>query len=118
MLLIVLLEGIADIDDVEAVKGNVAELLLILVGDDIADVEAVKGNAVSGEENAAELLLIVLLEGIAVGGDIDDVEAVKGNAAQLLLILLLAVGEGIDDIEAVKRDAVCDEENTAQLLPK
>ena len=60
------------------------------------------------------MLLIVLLEGIAVSEDIDDVEAVKGNAAQLLLTLLLAVGE---DIEAIKRDAVCGEENAAQLLP-
>ena len=87
------------------------------VGEDIDDVEAVKGNAVCDEENSTEMLLIVLLEGIAVSEDIDDVEAVKGNAAQLLLILLLAVGEDIDDIEAVKRDAVCDEENAAQLLP-
>ena len=85
------------------------------VGEGIDDVETVKGNAVCCEENAAELLLIVLLEGIAVNEDIDDVEAVKGNAAQLLLILLLAVGEDIDDIEAVNRDAVCDEENAAKL---
>jgi hypothetical protein len=86
------------------------------VGEDI-DVEAVKGNAVCDEENAAELLLIVLLEGIEVSEDIGDVEAVKGNAAKLLLTLLLAVGEDIDDIEAVKNDAVCGEENAAQLLP-
>jgi hypothetical protein len=84
------------------------------VGGDIDDVEAVEGNAVCAEENAAELLLIVLLEGIAVSEDIDDVKVVKGTAAQLLLILLLAVGEDIDGIEAVKRDAV---ENAAQLLP-
>ena len=84
------------------------------VGEDIDDVEAVKGNVVCDEENTAELLLIVLLEGIA---DIDDVEDIKGNAAQLLLILLLAVSEDIDGIEAVKKDAVCGEENAAQLLP-
>ena len=83
------------------------------VGEDIDNVESVNGNAVCDEENAAELLLIVLLEGIEVSEDIDDVEAVKGN---VLLILLLAVGEDIDDIEAVKKDAVCDEENAAQLL--
>ena len=47
------------------------------VGEDIDDIEAVKGNAVCDEENAAELLLIVLLEGIAVSEDIDDVEVVK-----------------------------------------
>ena len=81
------------------------------VCEDINGVEAVKGNVVCDEENAAELLLIVLLEGIEVSEDIDDVEAVKGN---VLLILLLAVGE---DIEAIKRDAVCGEENAAQLLP-
>jgi hypothetical protein len=86
------------------------------VGEDNDVVEAVKGNAVCGEENAAELLLILLVEGIAVSEDIDDVEAVKGNAAQLLLILLLAVSEVIDCIEAVKEDAVCGEDNTAQLL--
>ena len=62
------------------------------VGEDIDDIEAVKGNAVCDEENAAELLLIVLLEGIA-------------------------VSEDIDGIEAVKKDAVCGEENAAQLLP-
>ena len=88
-------------------------ILLLAVSEDIDDIEAVK-KAVCGEENAAELLLIVLLEGIEVSEDI--VEAVKGNAAQLLLILLLAVGEDIDDIEAVK-DAICGEENAAQLLP-
>ena len=77
MLLIVLLEGIAvseDIDDVEAVKGNAAQLLLLLlltVVEDIDGIEAVKGDAVCGEENAAELLLILLLEYMAVGGDID-----------------------------------------------
>ena len=86
------------------------------VGEDIDDVEAVKGNAVCDEENSTELLLIVLLEGIAVSEDIDDVEAVKGNAAQLLLTLPLAEGEDIDCIEAVKRDEVSGEENTAQLL--
>jgi hypothetical protein len=86
------------------------------VAEDI-DIEAVKGIAVCGEENAAELLLIVLPEGIAVDEDIDDVEAVKENAAQLLLMLLLAVGEDIDGIEAVMKDAVCGEENAAQLLP-
>ena len=45
------------------------------VGEAIDDVETVKGNTVCAEENAAELLLIVLLEGIAVGEYIDDVEA-------------------------------------------
>jgi hypothetical protein len=83
------------------------------VGEDRNDVEAVKGNAVCDEENATELLLIVLLEGIAVSEDIDDVESVKGNPAQLLLTLLPAVGEDIEDIET---DTVCDEENAAQLL--
>jgi hypothetical protein len=86
------------------------------VGEAIDDVEAVNGNVLWDVENSAELPLIVLLEGIAVSEDIDDVEAVKGNAAQLLLILLLAVSEDIDDIEAVKTDAVCGEENAAQLL--
>ena len=54
------------------------------VGEDINGIEDVsedavcdKRDAVSGEENAAELLLIVLLEGIAVSEDIDDVEVVK-----------------------------------------
>jgi hypothetical protein len=71
------------------------------------------------------LLLIVLLKGIVVSDDIDDVEAVnlKGNAvcgeenaAQLLLILLPAEGEDIDGIEAVKGNAVCGEENATELL--
>jgi hypothetical protein len=83
------------------------------VGEAIDDVEAVKGNSICDEESTAELLL---LEGIEVSEDIDDVEAVKGNAAQLLLILLLAVDEDIDGIEAVEKDAICGEENAAQLL--
>ena len=87
------------------------------VGEDIADVEPVKGNAVCGEENPAELLLIVLLVSIAVSENTDDVEAVRGNVAQLLLILLLAVSEDIEDIKVVKKDTVCGEENAAQLLP-
>ena len=88
----------------------------MVVGEAIDDVEAVNGTVLWAVENPAELLLIVLLEGIAVSEDIDDVEAVKGNAAQLLLILLLAVSEDIDDTEAVKKDTVCGEENVAQLL--
>ena len=48
-----------------------------------------------------------------VSEEIDDVEAVKGNATQLLLTLLLAVGEEMDDTE---NDAVCGEDNAAQLL--
>ena len=83
------------------------------LGEAIDDVEAVNGNVLWAVENSAELPLIVLLEVIAVS---EDIEAVKGNAAQLLLILLLAVSEDIDDIETVKKDAVCGEENAAQLL--
>ena len=86
------------------------------LGEAIDDAEAVNGNVLWDVENPAELLLMVLPEGIAVSEDIDDVEAVKGNVVQLLLILLLAVSEDIDDIEAVKKDAVCGEENAAQLL--
>ena len=85
LLLIVLPEDIADIDDVEAVKGNAAQLLLISLpaeGEDIDGVEAVKGNAVCGEENAAELLPILLLECMAVDGDtdgcLDGVEVSEG----------------------------------------
>ena len=81
------------------------------VGEAIDDVGAVNGNVFWAVENPAELLLMVLPEGIAVSEDIDD-EAVKGNAAQLLL----AASEDIDDTEAVKKDTVCGEENAAQLL--
>ena len=79
------------------------------VGEDIDDVEAVKGDAVCSEGNTAQLLLIVLLEGMAVGEDVDGVEAVKENAVcgeenvtELLLVLLLeymAVGGDSDGVE-------------------
>ena len=50
-----------DIDDVEAVKGNAAQLLLILlltVGEGIDGIEAVKRDAVCGEEIVVQLLPI------------------------------------------------------------